>query len=87
MRIKLCCQHDKYNELLSLIERNLNRETFKVTKMQYNGPMAGAYDQNVSVDVWFKLRDKQETMMWTSTFQTLLTVLQSPPVSFFYTYI
>ncbi len=83
----MACQHDKYNELLNLIERNLNRETFKITKMQYNGPMDGAYDQNVSVDVWFKLRGKKETMLWASTFQTLVAVLQSSPVSFFYIYI
>lgn len=86
MRITLCCQHSKYNELLANIERHLNSGAFKITKIQYNGPMAYPYDQNVSVDVWFKLRDKFECMDIASLNYTF-DFLKKAPCSFFYVYI
>lgn len=88
MRITLCCQHSKYNELLANIERHLNGGAFKITKIDYHGPMGKPYDKNVSVDVWFKLRDKSTCQcMDIASLNYTFGFLKKDPCSFFYVYI
>lgn len=87
MRIKLVCQHSKYNELLANVERHLNDHAYRITKIQYNGPMEKPFEQNVSVDTWFKLRDKESDCVEISDLNFTFDFLKKDPCSFFYVYI